>query len=222
MIRVLVADDEVLVRSGFRMILESRGDIEVVGEASDGEEAVQRVRECTPDVILMDIRMPGMSGLDATRAILAGESAPRVLILTTFDLDEYVYEAMRAGASGFLLKTAEADQLVAAVRGAASGDVLLAPEITRRLIERFVKRPHIETQSASKLGVLTDREQAVLRLIGQGLSNREIADELFVSEATVKTHVNRILSKLSLRDRVQAVVLAYESGLVQPGVREGP
>ncbi|HEX2240680.1 MAG TPA: response regulator transcription factor [Actinomycetota bacterium] len=218
MIRVLIADDEALVRGGFRMILEAQDDIEVVAEATDGTEAFELTRELSPDVVLMDVRMPGMNGLEATRRVVAdtGGEGPRVLILTTFDLDEYVYEAMKAGASGFLLKSAPPGELAGAVRAVAGGDTLLAPEITKRLIEEFVGKSQ-PGERASLAGLLTDREREVLRMMARGLSNAEIAKALVVSEATVKTHVNRILGKLGLRDRVQAVVLAYESGFVTPG-----
>jgi DNA-binding NarL/FixJ family response regulator len=219
MIRVVIADDEALVRGGFRMILEAQDDIEVVAEATDGSEAVELTRRFSPHVVLMDIRMPGMSGLEATRHLVANPAGegPRVLILTTFDLDEYVYEAMRAGASGFLLKSAPPGELAGAVRTVASGDVLLAPAITKRLIEEFVSKSPPGQETPSFMDLLTDREQEVLRMVARGLSNAEIAEELVVSAATVKTHVNRILGKLGLRDRVQAVVLAYESGFVTPG-----
>lgn len=219
MIRVVIADDEALVRGGFRMILEAQDDISVVGEATDGAEAVEAARRLSADVVLMDIRMPGMSGLDATRVLAADptDEGPRILILTTFDLDEYVYEAMKAGASGFLLKSAPPGELAGAVRAVAGGDVLLAPEITKRLIEEFVSRAPSGPEPPSFTALLTDREQEVLRMMTRGLSNAEIATELVVSQATVKTHVNRILGKLGLRDRVQAVVLAYESGFVSPG-----
>jgi len=212
-IRVLIADDQALLRTGLRKILESEPDLEVVGEAADGSEAVNAGLLLCPDVVLMDIRMPRLDGLDATRR-LAGKT--RILILTTFDLDEYVYEALRAGASGFLLKDAPADQLVTAIRVVADGDALLAPSITRRLIAEFALRPP-STARPAQVGALSPRELEVLRLVARGLSNTEIAAELYVSDATVKTHVSRILEKLSLRDRVQAVVLAYESGLLQPG-----
>jgi DNA-binding NarL/FixJ family response regulator len=219
MIRVLIADDEALVRGGFRMILEAQDDIEVVAEATDGSEAVELARRFSPHVVLMDVRMPGMSGLQATRHLVedSPSTGPRVLILTTFDLDEYVYEAMRAGASGFLLKSAPPGELAGAVRAVASGDVLLAPAITRRLIEEFVSKSPPGQGTPTLVGLLTEREREVLRLVARGLSNAEIASELVVSEATVKTHINRILGKLGLRDRVQAVVLAYESGFVTPG-----
>jgi DNA-binding NarL/FixJ family response regulator len=216
-IRVLVADDQALVRAGFRAILEAQEDLEVVGEAGDGGEAVAIARELRPDVVLMDVRMPGVDGIEATRRLLRDGDAPRVLMLTTFDLDEYVYEAMRAGASGFLLKDAPRDQLVGAVRTVAAGDSLLAPALLRRLIEDFVRRPAPGARSHPELDELTEREREVLTLIARGLANAEIAGRLFVSEATVRTHVTHILAKLGLRDRVQAVVLAYETGLVQPG-----
>jgi DNA-binding NarL/FixJ family response regulator len=216
--RVLIADDQALVRSGFRMILEAQPDIEVIGDVEDGNAAVSAAAELRPDVILMDIRMPGMDGLEATRRIVVDENAPRVLVLTTFDMNEYVYEAMKSGASGFLLKDVRPEQLADAVRTVARGDALLAPTITRRLIEEFVRRPPPgTTPSPAGLDELTDREAEVLKLLAEGLSNEEIATKLFVSLATVKTHVTHILAKLDLRDRVQAVVLAYESGLVQPG-----
>ena len=216
-IRVLIADDQALVRTGFRKILESEPDLEVVGEAGDGGEAVEAGLLLRPDVVLMDIRMPRLDGLEATRR-LAGET--RVIVLTTFDLNEYVYEALRAGASGFLLKDAPADQLVTAIRVVAAGDALLAPSITRRLIEEFARRPPSDARPA-EVEALSPRELEVLRLVARGLSNAEIASELYVGDATVKTHVSRILQKLSLRDRVQAVVLAYESGLLQPGEAGG-
>jgi DNA-binding NarL/FixJ family response regulator len=216
-IRVLIADDQALVRGGFRMILDAQKDIEVVGEASDGQEALAQARALEPDVVLMDIRMPELDGLEATRRLLSGDGAARVLMLTTFDLDEYVYEAMTAGASGFLLKDVRPEQLAEAVRVVAAGDSLLAPAITQRLIAEFVRRPPPGSGPPAKLSELTERELEVLKLIARGLSNGEIASELFVSEATVKTHVTHVLAKLKLRDRVQAVVLAYESGLVLPG-----
>lgn len=214
--RVVLVDDQELVRTGFRMILDAESDIEVVGEAADGEAALAVVAETKPDVVLMDVRMPRMDGIEATRFIGGLDSPPRVLILTTFDLDDYVYEALRAGASGFLLKDTPADDLVAGVRVVASGEALLAPSVTRRLIEEFTNRPESTVPTAS-LEQLTERESEVLVQIARGRSNAEIAEELFVSETTVKTHVSHILTKLDLRDRVQAVVVAYESGLVKPG-----
>ncbi len=221
MIRVLLVDDQALVRAGFRMILDAEPEIDVVGEATDGREAISQVRLLSPDVVLMDIRMPGLDGLEASRQIIAaeGDGAPRVLMLTTFDLDEYVYEALRAGASGFLLKDTPPEQLVSAIHVVAEGEALLAPSITRRVISEFVKGsgPKPETQFP-RLRDLTARELEVLKAIARGLSNAEIARELFVSETTVKTHVARILGKLGLRDRVQVVVLAYEAGVVQPGL----
>ena len=217
MIRVLIADDQALVRGGFRMILDAQQDIEVVAEAADGRQALACVREHEPDVVLMDIRMPELDGLQATRRLLHDDHTTRVLILTTFDLDEYVYEAMKAGASGFLVKDVRPEQLADAVRVVATGEALLAPTITRRLIEQFVRRPPPTAGAPATLSELSERELEVLRLIARGLSNGEIARSLFVSEATVKTHVTHILQKLTLRDRVQAVVLAYESGLVQAG-----
>jgi DNA-binding NarL/FixJ family response regulator len=219
MIRVLIADDQALVRGGFRLILEAQKDIEVVGEAEDGSDALAKAHELRPDVVLMDIRMPKMDGLEATRRLLSGDGDSRVLVLTTLDADEYVYEAMKAGASGFLLKDVRPEQFADAVRVVASGDALLAPVITRRLIEDFVRRPPPGSGPPAELAELSDRELEVLKLIAQGLSNAEIAAALFLSEATVKTHVTHILTKLRLRDRVQAVVLSYECGLVQPASR---
>ncbi|WP_043668595.1 response regulator [Streptomyces xylophagus] len=218
--RVVVADDQALVRTGFRLILDADG-IEVVAEATDGAEAVDAVRRTRPDVVLMDIRMPDMDGLEATRRILAGtsEDAPRVVMLTTFDLDHYVYAALAAGASGFLLKDVTPEHLVAAVRTVRAGDALLAPAITRRLVERFARRAPESASLHRDLAALTPRELDVLRLLAQGLSNAELATGLHLSEATVKTHVSHILAKLSLRDRAQAVVVAYETGLVSPGAR---
>jgi DNA-binding NarL/FixJ family response regulator len=215
-IRVLLADDQELVRSGFRLILELADGIEVVGEAADGRETVRLAKELQPDVVLMDVRMPEVDGIEATRRIRQAGLDTRVLVLTTFDLDEYVYAAVRAGASGFLLKDAPREQLVTAVQTVARGEALLAPAITQRLIERFVARPPA-VELAPALAQLSAREVEVLRLIARGSSNAEIAAELIVGEATVKTHVARILRKLGVRDRVQAVVVAYESGLVQPG-----
>jgi len=216
-IRVLIADDETLVRGGFRMIIEAQPDMEVVGEASNGREALDMIRAQSPDVVLMDIRMPELDGLVAARRILVNSDAPRVLVLTTFDLDEYVYEAMKVGASGFLLKAVRPEQLAEAVRVVASGEALLAPTITRRLIEEFVRRPPPGARAPEELEELTDRELEVLKLVATGMSNAQVAESLVVSEATVKTHLSHVLQKLGLADRVQAVVLAYESGLVEPG-----
>jgi DNA-binding NarL/FixJ family response regulator len=219
-IRVLIADDQALVRAGFRMVLEAEGDLEIVGEAGDGAEAVAIAREERPDVILMDVRMPNVDGLEATRRVLADSDGDhvRVLILTTFDLDEYVYEALKAGASGFLLKDAPPEDLVDAIRVVARGDALLAPAIMRRVIEEYVRSaPPVDTASSPRLEELTARELEILRLVARGLSNAEIAKEAFVSETTVKTHVAHILMKLQLRDRVQAVVFAYENGVVTRG-----
>ena len=215
-IRVLVADDQALMRTGFRMILDAQDDIEVVGEAIDGADAIRQFERLRPDVVVMDVRMPTMDGIEATRRLSAAEPPARVLILTTFDLDEYVSEALRAGASGFLLKDRPSEELVAAVRVIAAGEALLAPSVTRRLIEEFARRPAAGT-APSGMDELTEREREVLVLMAQGLSNAEIAGSLFVAETTVKTHVGRVLQKLRLRDRAQAVVLAYESGLVRPG-----
>jgi DNA-binding NarL/FixJ family response regulator len=219
-IRVLIADDQPLLRTGFRMILEAEPDLEVVGEAADGVEAVERARSLRPDVVLMDIRMPNLDGVEATRRLTSGQlpRAPRVLILTTFNLDEYVFEALRAGASGFLLKDVPPDELVAGIRILAAGDALLAPAVTRRLLDRIATRlPTTEPATTAALQSLTEREREVLKLLARGLSNAEIAKEFVVSETTVKTHVAHVLQKLGVRDRVQAVVLAYETGVVQPG-----
>jgi DNA-binding NarL/FixJ family response regulator len=216
-ISVLLADDQALVRGGFRMILDAQEDVDVVGEADDGRAAIALTREVRPDVVLMDVRMPVLDGIAATREIVASGLPARVLVLTTFDDDAVVYDAMKAGASGFLLKTAPPARLVEAVRTVMTGEALLAPTVTRRLIEEFVRRPPPGHATPNEVDALTDREREVLTLIARGRSNAEIARDLFVSEATVKTHVNRVLSKLDLRDRVQAVVLAYESGLVRPG-----
>lgn len=217
MIRVLVVDDEALVRDGLSAIAELEGDIEVVGEAADGKEAVARTRALKPDVVLMDVRMPDMDGIEATRRILAGPQPPRVIVLTTFDRNEYVYEAMKAGASGFLLKDVRRGQLADAVRAVMTGDTLIAPAITRRLIEEFCRAPGRGSGQPAQLVELTAREVEVLELIGRGLSNTEIGVRLLVAETTVKTHVGRILSKLEVRDRAQAVIVAYETGLVRPG-----
>jgi DNA-binding NarL/FixJ family response regulator len=223
LIRVLIADDQALVRAGFKMILEAEPEIEVVGEAVDGQEAVEQIRRLRPDVALMDIRMPRLNGLEATREVVnnsSSEHPTRVLMLTTFDLNEYVYEALRAGASGFLLKDVPADQLVAGIQVVAEGEALLAPSITRRLIEEFAQNAPVDRTPPKELGELTPRELEVFKLVARGMSNAEIAAELIVSETTVKTHVARILMKLHLRDRVQAVVYAYESGVSQPGATE--
>ena len=213
-IRVIVADDQSMVRAGFRMLLGGEDDIEVVAEASNGLEAVDKAARYDPTVVLMDIRMPELDGLEATRRILAADDTARVLILTTFDLDEYVYEALRAGASGFVLKDEPPEQLLAAIRTVAAGDALLSPAVTRRVIAQFTRIPR--PTPPKELGDLSEREREVFRLIARGLSNGEIAQELFISETTVKTHVTHILAKLGLRDRVQAVVLAYQSGLFEP------
>jgi DNA-binding NarL/FixJ family response regulator len=220
-IRLLLADDQAMVRQGFGALLRAQDGILVVGEATNGEEAVRVCREVRPDLVLMDVRMPVMDGLEATRRLLSPplevDRRPRVLMLTTFDLDDYVYEALRAGASGFLLKDATADDLVAAVRVVAAGEALLAPTVTRRLIEEFARRPRRDRPRPDQLATLTARELEVTRLIARGLSNGEIADTLVLAEQTVKTHVGRILAKLHLRDRAQVVVTAYESGLITPG-----
>ncbi|WP_372410649.1 response regulator [Streptomyces luteireticuli] len=218
-IRVLIADDQVMVRQGFTVLLDAEPDIEVVGQAVDGLDAVGKVAELAPDVVLMDIRMPVLGGIDATRRITAAsDAAVKVLVLTTFDLDEYVYEALRAGASGFLLKDASAEELAQAVRVVAAGDALLAPSVTRRLIAEFSRMGGSSPRAPLKerVGALTERETEVLSLVAQGLSNAEIAERLVVAEQTVKTHVSRILLKLGLRDRTQAAVFAYETGLVRP------
>ena len=222
-IRILIVDDQALLRAGFRMILAEEEDLEIVGEAEDGERAIEAVARLGPDVVLMDIRMPGLDGLAATRRLVgdriggAADAGPRVIILTTFDLDEYVYEALRAGASGFLLKDTPPDQLIAAIRVVAGGDAMIAPSVTRRLIAEFAARPSRPAPPTAALADLTPRELEVLRLVARGKSNAEIAAELVVSGTTVKSHVARILMKLGVRDRVQAVVLAYESGLAEPG-----
>jgi DNA-binding NarL/FixJ family response regulator len=214
-VRVLLADDQALVRSGFRVLLAQDPEIEVVGEAGDGAAAVELAGTVHPDVVLMDVRMPVMDGLEATRQITESNPDTKVIVLTTFDVDDYVYGALRAGASGFLLKDAGGDQLVEAIRVVASGEALIAPSVTKRLIAEFARRP--EVAAVKGLNDLTERELEVLAQVARGLSNTEIAEELYVSEATVKTHVSHILTKLHLRDRVQAVVAAYESGLVKPG-----
>ena len=215
MIRILLADDEALVRSGLRLILQSEPDIEVVGEAQDGEDAIQKTLQLRPDVVLMDVRMPRLDGVEATRRLVDAGDA-HVLILTTFDLDAHLFAAIRAGASGFMLKAVPPDDLITAVRAVARGDALIEPRMTRRLLEEFARRPPpaAATMTPDALGQLTDREREVLREIGRGLSNTEIGAQLYIGEATVKTHVAHILSKLHLRDRIQAVVLAYETGLI--------
>lgn len=227
-VRVLIVDDQRLVRSGFRMILDAEDDIDVVAEADDGEQAVDLARQLRPDVVLMDIRMPVMDGIEATRRITAGgsppadggEPPPRVLVLTTFDVDEYVFESLRAGASGFLLKDVPPEDLVEAVRVVAHGEALLSPSVTRQLIAEFVRQPSAPAPGRDEtVAELTDRELEVLGLVARGLSNAEIAEELFLGETTVKTHVSRVLMKLQVRDRVQAVVFAYEHGVVAPGQR---
>jgi DNA-binding NarL/FixJ family response regulator len=215
-IRVLVVDDQEMVRAGFGALLNAQPDIEVVGQAGDGAEAIKAAAELSPDVILMDVRMPVMDGLAAAREILSGPDAPRVIMLTTFDLDDYVYAALRAGASGFLLKHSTPDELAGAVRVVAAGDALLAPSVTRRLVEDFARSQPVTRTTPDRL---TPREADVLRLVARGLSNRQIAAELVLAEQTVKTHVSNILAKLDLRDRAQAVVYAYESGVVVPGPR---
>jgi DNA-binding NarL/FixJ family response regulator len=220
MTRILLVDDQALVRTGFRLILELEPDMEVVGEATDGDQCLRMVASARPDVVLMDVRMPTMDGIEATRRLMAAGSLARVLMLTTFDLDEYVYDAMRAGASGFLLKDVPREELVAGVRIVARGDALLAPAVTRRLVERFVRLPSPASGVPDVLRVLSERELEVFGLVAKGLSNAEIAARLVLGEATVKTHVARTLSKLRLRDRVQAVVLAYESGFAQAGTAE--
>jgi DNA-binding NarL/FixJ family response regulator len=217
-IGILLVDDQELVRTGFRVVLEAEPDLEILGEAADGFAAVEAAQTSRPDVVLMDIRMPNLDGIEATRRIASTEGSPRVLILTTFDLDDYVYEALRAGASGFLLKDARADELCDAVRTVAAGDALLSPAITRKLIESYTRRPR-PTAAPETLGELTPRELEVLRLVARGMSNSDIARQLVVGDATIKTHVARIFSKLDLHDRAQAVVLAYESGLIQPGAQ---
>ncbi|TMD15817.1 MAG: response regulator transcription factor [Chloroflexi bacterium] len=216
-IRVLIVDDQALVRAGFRMILEAQPDIEVAGEAGDGLKAIEEVRRLRPDVVLMDVRMPGLDGIEATRRLTAAGAQSKVVILTTYDLDEYVFDALAAGATGFLLKHVPPEELVHGVRVAAAGDALLAPSITRRLVEEFARQRAPVRAAGTELKTLTEREREVLRLLGRGLSNPEIAAELKVGEATVKTHVAHVLDKLDLRDRVQAVIFAYEVGLIKPG-----
>lgn len=218
MIRVMLVDDQAMVRVGFRMIVESEPDFTVVGEAADGRQAVELAERCAADVVLMDVRMPHLDGIEATSIICRRADAPRVLMLTTFDLEDYVYSALRAGASGFLLKDAPAEQLIEAIRVVARGDGLLAPSVTRLLIAEVARRPAVDASTAAAaLSELTDRELEVMRLVARGRSNAEIAEALYLGEATVKTHVGRVLAKLDLRDRVQMVVRAYESGLVTPG-----
>ena len=214
---VVIADDQPMVRAGLRSLLEGEDGVVVVGEAVDGEQALSAVRRHRPDVVLMDIRMPNLDGLEATRRLVAEGSAARVLVLTTFDLDEYVFDALRAGASGFLLKDATAEELIAAVRTLAAGDAILAPAVTRRVIEAFGSVPRPSRELADRLGALSPREVEVLRLLARGFSNAEIARELFVSDATAKTHVSNVLAKLRLRDRVQAVIFAYEAGVLRAG-----
>jgi DNA-binding NarL/FixJ family response regulator len=217
-VRVLIADDQALVRSGFRKLLEAETDIEVVAEAADGVEAIEKARLHRPHVVLMDIRMPRLDGLQATAAILALTAPPpRVVVLTTYDLDEYIFDALKAGASGFLLKDSPPEELISAIHVVASGEALLAPAVTRRLIEAFVSAPRVSADAKRQLADLTPREKEVLHLVARGLSNAEVAADLHLGEATVKSHVSNVLMKLDLRDRVQAVVLAYESGLVKPG-----
>jgi DNA-binding NarL/FixJ family response regulator len=222
-ISIVLADDQPLLRRGFRMILETEQDLTVVGEAGDGGEAVDLALSCAPDVVLMDIRMPGTDGIEATRRITAADTGVRVLVLTTFDQDEYAFGALRAGASGFLLKDVRPAELIAAIRTVAAGDAVIAPRVTRRLLEEYAQVLPVSAsqreQDYPQLSALTEREREVLIAVARGLSNTEIAASLFVSEATVKSHVGRILAKLGLRDRVQVVVLAYEAGLIQPGVR---
>jgi len=222
MISVLIADDQDLVREGLRMLLEAEPDLAVAGEAADGSQALAQARLLDPDVILMDVRMPGMNGIEATTRLVQAGARARILMLTTFNLDEYVYHALKAGASGFLLKHASRDQLTGGVRAVAAGETLLAPAITRRLIEDFCNGPAPGTPAAGAAGDLSERELGVVRLVAQGLSNSEIAASLYLSEATVKSHIVRILAKLSLRDRVQVAVYAYEHGIVRPGRRTPP
>ncbi|HET8928767.1 MAG TPA: response regulator transcription factor [Microbacterium sp.] len=217
MTRVLIADDQQLVRTGFHLILDLESDMEVVGEAADGQECLRAVAREDPDVVLMDIRMPVLDGIQATRRLTEAGSRARVLVLTTFDLDEYVFQALRAGAAGFLLKDAPREQLLSAIRQVTAGDALLAPSVTRRLIERFVQTSAPDSALRARLDSLSPREAEVLRLVAQGRTNAEIGRELFVTDATVKTHVARMLGKLGARDRIQAIVMAYEGGFVRPG-----
>ncbi|MDL4813814.1 response regulator transcription factor [Actinomadura sp. OS1-43] len=222
-IRVVLVDDQELVRAGFTMVLDAQPDIEVVGEAGDGQQALDLLRTTAADVVLMDVRMPRMDGIEATRRVVSGEAAPKVIILTTFDLDEYAFAAIKAGAGGFLLKDAGPAQLIEAIKAVHSGDAVVAPSTTKRLLDRFALHlPDTEDRASGALESLTDREGEVLRLVARGMSNAEIAGRLFVSEATVKTHMGRILMKLGLRDRVQAVVFAYETGLVKSGQTGDP
>jgi DNA-binding NarL/FixJ family response regulator len=221
-IRVAIVDDQALMRDGFSMILEAQPDMEVVGDAENGRLGVELCRRTRPDVVLMDIRMPVLDGIEATRLITSDDYDTKVLVLTTFDLDEYVYAALRAGASGYLLKDTPAKELVTAIRVIAHGDALLSPSVTRRLIEEFTQRPEPEAVTLSLPDDLTDREREALELLAHGLSNREIAAQMYIGEATAKTHVSRLLTKLGVRDRVQAVVLAYETGLVRPGAPAKP
>lgn len=216
-ISVLIVDDQELMRMGLTMVLDAQDDISVVGEAADGNSAVEAVRELEPDVVLMDVRMPGVDGVTATSRITASDSATRVLVMTTFDLDEHVLGALRAGASGFLLKDTPPDDLISAVRSVAAGDAVVSPKVTKRLLTRFIAEESTPVRDPDLLNALTDREREVMGLLATGLSNAEIAASLVLSEATVKTHIGRMLTKLGLRDRVQAVVLAYETGLVRPG-----
>jgi DNA-binding NarL/FixJ family response regulator len=220
-VRVVLVDDQALIRTGFKMILESEDDIEVVGEASDGEQAISMTRSVRPDVVLMDVQMPTMDGLEATGRIVRDANIPsRIVILTTFERDDYVFEALRAGASGFLLKNAPSEELVHAVRVVAAGDALLAPSVTRKVIEGFIRRPAHRSNEV-ELRRLTERETEILQLLATGKSNSELAAHLFVGEGTIKTHVSSVLTKLGLRDRMQAVIFAYESGLIEPGQQSG-
>jgi DNA-binding NarL/FixJ family response regulator len=220
-VRILLVDDDDLMRAGIRSILSSDETIDVVGEAADGGEALERIRECRPDVVLMDIRMPGVDGISATRDVLADSSEVRVVVLTTFDDDDYIFDALSAGASGFLLKRTKPEELISAIHAVADGDSLLSPSVTRRVIDRMATTQPVAGLSGARLEELTPREREVLELIGRGLSNREIAESFVIEESTVKTHVKRILMKLGLRDRVQAVILAYETGLIRPGPKTG-